>query len=359
VRPITEASEASAAARVPSPRLAVLLNVNAKRVTPSTIRAMRRAIGPEAVLVSRSLKEAEAHCTAVLDRKIELLAVGGGDGSVTHALNMLERLGRERGTEALPTIGVLKLGTGNALGYLTGAGHVLDDIRAWMRRGFGPTRSLGLAEDVDDGFRFPFASVGYDARVLNDYEELVVSTQHPLGRWVMRSVWGYVVAAFSRTIPTELAARPIRFKLRATGPASAIDARTDEERPLPEGSVLFDGLARSVTTGTSPFYGYGIRALPFARRRHDRFQVRVSTATPLQLVARFPALWRGTLRTELFRDFLVSGVEVELSEPLPFQMAGEASGFRQRFRWELSKSSFQLASGSRTPLRTGLLAPSR
>ena len=339
--------------------MAVLLNVNAKRVTGATIRAMQRAVGPEAVLVSRSLNEAEAHCASVLERRIELLAVGGGDGSVTHALNMLERLAKERGMEALPTIGVLKLGTGNALGYLTGAGHVLDDIKAWMRRGFGPTRRLGLVEDVGNGFRFPFASVGYDARVLNDYQDLVGSTQHPLGRWVMRSVWGYVVAAFSRTIPTELGAAPIRFKVRATGPASAIDARTEEERPLPEGAVLFDGPARSVTLGTSPFYGYGIRALPFARRRHDRFQVRVSTATPLQLLARFPALWRGSLRTELFRDFLVSGVEVELAEPLPFQMAGEAAGRRRHFHWEQSPSSFELASGSRAPIRTGLLSPSR
>ncbi|MEM6367883.1 MAG: diacylglycerol kinase family protein [Myxococcota bacterium] len=358
MRPITGSAEPSAVARVPSPRMAVLLNVNAKRVTGSLVRALQRTIGPEAVLVSHSLEEAEAHCASVLDRRIELLAVGGGDGSVTHALNLLERLSQEKGVP-IPTVGVLKLGTGNALGYLTGAGHVLDDIKAWMRRGFGPTRSLSLVEDMEEGFRFPFASVGYDARVLNDYEALVGSTRHPLGRVVMRSVWGYVVAAFTRTIPTELAARPIRFKVRATGGASAIDPRTDEERPLPDGSVLFDGMARSVTLGSSPFYGYGIPALPFARRRHDRFQVRVSTATPLQMVARFPALWRGTLRTELFQDFLVSGVEVELAEHLPFQMAGEAAGQRRHFHWELSKSTFQLASGSRAPLSTGLLARAR
>ncbi|MGF1509626.1 MAG: diacylglycerol/lipid kinase family protein [Myxococcota bacterium] len=326
--------------------MAILLNANAKRVTPTFIESMQRRFPKEDVFVTQDLKQAFEICQTVLDRGYEILAVGGGDGTATHAMNHLLRA--QRGAETLPKLAILRLGTGNALGCLTGAGEVREDLFHWNEGGEA-TERLSLIRD-DDGFLFPFASVGYDARVLNDYEELLGRAKQPLARFVMRSAGGYGVAALMRTIPTELSARPVRFKVKAVGPSSFLDPETDEEQPLESDAVLFEGIARAVSLGTTPFYGYGLRALPFALRRRDRFQVRVTTAPPARLLRQFGALWRGTLRSPEIRDFLVEGVHIETDQPQPVQMAGEAAGYRTCFGANLSDQAFELLRGSRKPL---------
>ncbi|NJK90062.1 MAG: hypothetical protein HC923_12200 [Myxococcales bacterium] len=119
-----------------------------------------------------------------------------------------------------------------------------------------------------------------------------------------------------------------------------------EEIPLPPGTVLFEGLARSVTAGTSPYYGYGLKALPDARRRADRFQLRVSTASAVYLLSHLPSLWKGTLRTPDFHDFLVEAVEIEADRPISTQLAGEAMGIRSKVLWTLSSNAVRLLPGA-------------
>jgi diacylglycerol kinase family enzyme len=108
---------------------------------------------------------------------------------------------------------------------------------------------------------------------------------------------------------------------------------------------LFEGTARSVAVGTSPFYGFGMKVLPYARRRSDRFHVRVSTTPISTLLSHLPSLWDGTLKTG-FVDFLVEGVHIESSEALPLQMAGDARGHTKEVELRLAERTFRFIEGT-------------
>ncbi len=332
--------------------MAVLLNANAKKVGPKVREAMAALVPAEDLFFSRTFEEGAAHARTILERRYDTLLVGGGDGSITGAINLLvqasERLSRGSARHALPDIGVLKLGTGNALAHLTGAGRPLDDVSRILSGERPAAQPLRLVEDVATGAVFPFASMGYDAQVLNDYVDLVAAQKSGLGRTMAKSLPGYFYALGTRTIPTEIKARRAHVRVVATGRASVLDPETQEEIPLQTGATLFEGTARAVLAGTSPFYGYGLKALPHALRRSDRFHLRVSAASIPFILARLPSLWNGTLKTPDIVDFLVEGVRVESSEALPLQTAGDARGHTQQMELRLSERVIRLVDGTGT-----------
>src|SRR5687768_1531718 len=108
-------------------------------------------------------------------------------------------------------------------------------------------------------------------------------------------------------------------------------------------------MARSISAATSPYYGFGMCVHPFARRRSDRFHIRVSTAPISYLLGHLPSLWKGTLRTPYITDFLVEGVTIESSIPMPLQMAGDARGHTDRVDLRLCDRAFRLLEGSGKP----------
>jgi diacylglycerol kinase family enzyme len=328
---------------------AILLNANAKLVGPSLRRRLVRLVGEENVYWCETLEQTRAHMLAVLEKRHPRLLVGGGDGTFAHAVTQLDLAAREvaaSGEEpAWPAIGVLRLGTGNALGHLARAGRIDLDVLRHVEQRHPFAARLPLIRDAATGLLFPFASLGYDAGVLNDYANATGSWTHPWARRVGRSMAGYAWTLATQTLPRELGAGPVDVRVRAVGAAARI-GDDDEEEPVPNDTVLFDGPARSVVGGTSPFYGYGIRALPFAQRRPDRLHLRISTATVTFLLGHLPQLWSGELRTPDFHDFLVEGVRVEAQAPIPLQWAGEAGGTHTELEWRLSGRSVDLLRGS-------------
>ncbi len=105
-------------------------------------------------------------------------------------------------------------------------------------------------------------------------------------------------------------------------------------------------MARAVAVGTSPFYGFGMKVLPFARRRSDRFHVRVSSTPISFLLSHLPSLWSGTLKSPGFVDFLVEGVRLESTESLPLQMAGDARGAAHSVELRLAERTFRFVEGT-------------
>ena len=246
----------------------------------------------------------------------------------------------------MPEISVLRLGTGNGLAYLSGAGKPIEDAMRLVSGERPSSQPLRLVEDRSAGVVTPFGSIGYDAQVLNDHVDLLNETKGPLRRALAKSLGGYFYALGTRTVRTELKRERTALKLSAIGRASIVDPETDEEIPLDPNAVLFEGTARSVSFGTSPFYGFGLRALPFARRRSDRFHVRVSMASVGFLLTHLPSLWKGTLRTPDFVDFLVEGASVQANRPLPCQMAGDAFGHRDGLELVLNSRVFRMVDGT-------------
>lgn len=320
---------------------AVLLNENAKRVDDRLLRTLKRRLPPEDIFLSRSLEEAEQHIKVILQRGYRTLMVGGGDGTFASTVRLLARQTADQPFR-VPDLAVLRLGTGNAIASLVGAGPALHDVD---RIASGATRrgpALRILEDPDRGDVFAFGSVGYDAQVLNDYVDVVEGTKSVIGRRVAKSLAGYVYAIATRTVFAEVERKPTRVRVVSAGPASVLDPETGEEIPLDPTATLFEGVARAALVGTTPYYGFGMKVLPHAERRQDRFHLRISTASIPYLLGHLPSIWRGDLRTERFVDFLVEDVRISLSQELPMQLSGDAAGRVQNLRVRLSRRRFPL-----------------
>lgn len=322
-------------------RVGVMLNARAKQVNSRVIRRLRQRVDETDLFVTHNLEEAESAVRALLRGGYDGIWLGGGDGTVTHGFNLLRKAQAEADFgRKLPPIGILALGTGNGLAHLVRSRHPERDLDASLFQKLETRVELPLVHV--EAFEAPFGSIGYDARVLNDYARLLAQGQG----WWAKSLAGYVAAVATRTIPAELGRPAPQFRVVARGQAAVVDRETKEERPLPANTTLYEGPARAVLFGTSPFYGYGLRALPQARRRADRFQVRVCTAPVLHLLQTLPQVWSGRTRSPHFHDFLVEGVTVECEGPEPTQVAGEAWGDRQRLELSLSSHRFPLMAPS-------------
>ena len=336
------------------PRVAVLLNANAKRVNQGVRDAFARLVPENDLFFSQSLTQGSHFAHQIIERRYDTVMLGGGDGTISAMLNLLLKAADAQSTadaaHLLPDIAVLRLGTGNGLGYLSGAGKPVQDAMRLLSGERPSTQTLRLIADADEGTVTPFGSLGYDAQMLNDHVDVVNQSRGPMSRALAKSLGGYFYALGTRTIRTELKAQRSGLRLTALGRASIVDPETDEEIPLDPHAVLFDGTARSVSFGTSPFYGFGLRALPFARRRSDRFHVRVSMASVAYLLTHLSSLWKGTLRTPDFVDFLVEGVRIETERPWPTQYAGDAMGHRDRVSLQLAPRTFSLVDGTGTKL---------
>src|SRR5439155_9102988 len=103
----------------------------------------------------------------------------------------------------VPRFGVLKLGTGNAVAGLAGASSrrvgVVEDILRARSGEVAGTQKLHLLSV--DGKRAPFAGLGIDAKVLNDYVDL----RRALGQGPLRFAGvgglGYFCSIAGKTIP--------------------------------------------------------------------------------------------------------------------------------------------------------------
>jgi diacylglycerol kinase family enzyme len=333
-------------------RTAVVLNANAKRVTAAVRRSFQEIVPAQDFYFSSSLDQADLIADTIIARRYDTVLAGGGDGTIVNIMNSLiaasDRASVGMYRPSLPDIGILRLGTGNGLAYATNAGRPLDDTRTVLA-GRGPrARPLQLMEDAETRTIFPFASVGYDAQLLNDYVQVCqLSGGNVVSEKLMKTVAGYFFALGTRTIPQQLLNTTPQLRVVAEGRCSRIDPDTDEEIPLDAGSTLFEGVARCVAMGTIPYYGYKMKVFPFADRRSDRFHLRVSTASISYVLSHLPAVWNGSLRSDKFMDFLVEGVHIESQEELPYQVGGDAAGYRKEVDIRLSERSFRVLDGDR------------
>ena len=161
-------------------------------------------------------------------------------------------------------------------------------------------RGLRLIE-CDDGTVTPFAGVGYDGEVLNDYVALKKAVKGPVGHYLVQTVWGYLGAMITRTVPRHM--KGPAHSLKVTTKTDAILMRAsehgDEEVVIPAGTVLWDGPAGFLSVGTIPFFGFGFTMFPFAGQRPRMMQLRVcATPIPKILANLFPGIWKGRFRDD-------------------------------------------------------------
>jgi diacylglycerol kinase family enzyme len=324
--------------------VAVILNRNAQRVSPDIIAGARGILGPGAVFVTSSRAEAREAAREIAARRFEVACTGGGDGTFIAAVNDLDACCGEE----MPMLMGLRLGSGNAIGEVCGAspptreGLAADIARAASGE---PPRPLSLLRV--DGRLTHSTGVGLDAKFNEDFRAIV---KNWLGRGVLAPLIhgapGLVLAAVMRSIPRLLREGPFNLRVINRGaPASLLGGSGhgggDADRPA--GAVLYDGQAVIACASTVATYGRGLRLFPFADSLTDRFQLRVSSVGPLDVLPNLSRIFSGTYRNpRRLSDFAVTAVRLELAAPAPWHVAGDLQGPTTEFDIELSPRKLQL-----------------
>lgn len=316
--------------------IAALLNGRAKRVTPKVARVLQEVLPDALVLVSHDLVEAREHAARIAAAKPDVVLSGGGDGAVVKLLNLL----RERGP--MPAVGILKLGTGNGWARASGAPDFFDLARKLpaMRREL-PTQTYDLVEV--DGQLCHFAGVGWDARILNDYSRNLgkrgsQALGSQLATWLNKSALGYLYSTARITVPEEIR------ELRAHGQPRVVLENLGETvweldrrgKPLlvldADGGgpprILYDGPLSVGAASSTPQWGYGFKAFPFARARPGHINLRIYDRPVLEAVRRAVSLWTGKFPLPGMTDFFVKRARMRFSRPMPFQIGGDPVGLR-------------------------------
>lgn len=307
--------------------LYILVNANAKRGGRRIAVQIARALPGATVKLTRSVQEVEGWLRAVLDAGTPIRAIlsAGGDGSAVTLLNALDRV-VPKGAP-FPAVGALPLGTGNAWAHALGARKLDTCIRALAKHdGPLPTRRCALFEC--DGVLTFFGGCGWDAQVLDDYRQQV--QQSPSSR-LAKSVWGYLTAMLTRTVPKALLHGRPQVLIENLGDEVYV---IDEGRRLKRlegarrGTILYDGMVSVAGAATCPEFGYGFRAYPFAERLFDLLNVRIYDQTAFRAVYDIPKLWRGQHPLRGMHDWFATEVRLTFSRAVPLQIGGEAVGSR-------------------------------
>ena len=196
-------------------RAVAIVNGNARGLR-GRLRTRLEAALPGGVRFTDSLDEARATIRAEIRRGVDLIVLGGGDGTVVMGLTLIGEACRGTARPE-PAIAILRLGSGNAIADTVGASDdVVDELGTARAR----RRDAGATVPLIDvlGVRAPFVGMGVDAQLLEDQAAIGrVVDRVPGGRRFIGGATRYALSVALRSVP--------RF---ATGDATARDR--DESR---------------------------------------------------------------------------------------------------------------------------------
>ncbi len=336
-------------------KVAVLLNANAKSVSEHLKRELENFVPPEDLYYSRCFDDARSIARSVLDKGYRTVLTGGGDGTFVGYVNCLFEEAQRPAVDAhrgafklaparawalrLPRFGVLKLGTGNALADFAGASArrvgVVEDILRTRSGEVSSARALHLL--THEGKRAPFAGLGIDAQLLNDY----VAMKDVIGAGPL----GYLCSIVGRTLPAVVLQRGVpRVEIvNLGGPAQQIgpDGRKIG-RDIAHGEVIYRGPCKIAAAGTVPNYGFGFQMFPHALRAPGRFQLRLTAISVPRMLANVRNLWRGGPAPAGILDFHCDKVRIRFDREMPLQVGGDAEGWRREILIEMAERPLEL-----------------
>ena len=354
---------AAGSVRAGAEKVAVLLNANARCVSESLKRELENFVPPEDLFYSRSFEDARGIARQVLDRGYRTVLTGGGDGTFVGYVNCLFEeavLPRAAATHGalrlaplpshavrLPRIGVLKLGTGNSLADFTGASArrigVVEDILRARSGEVSKSRPLHLLSH--EGKRAPFAGLGIDAAVLNDYVRLKESVKGGKLQFVGTGGLGYFCSVVGKTIPKYAMSRGVpNVEVIHLG-AAAQQIGPDGKplgREIEHGEILYKGPCKMAAAGTVPNYGFGFQIFPYATRAPGRFQLRLTAISVPTILANLRTLWRGGTPPGGVLDFHCEKALIRFDRDMPLQVGGDAEGYRREVVFEMSERPLDL-----------------
>jgi len=302
-----------------------IINGNARGLRGRT-RARLEKVAPGRVWFTDSLDAARELIRQQIGVGCDLVVLGGGDGTVVMGLTLIGEACRGTGRPE-PAIGVLRLGSGNAIADTVGAttDPVADLVALFGGR--ATWKQVPLVEVV--GVRAPFVGMGVDAMLLEDHESIGRAVDRvPGGRFVGGAA-RYALSVALRSMPRfATTTRPIATITNLGAPALEMTKHGPSGRSIPKHVVMWKGAVTLVAAATIPFFGFGLKMFAFASAKPGTFHLRCGDVGLFEIVRNTPAAFRGEYFSDNVRDFLCDRVQIDLDTKTAIEAGGELLGRR-------------------------------
>ncbi len=318
-------------------KVAVIINKNARRYTRWLVGDIARIVPRRHIWVTGSLADAYDAVSEIMEGSFDVIFTGGGDGTIVTTLSAIRNILGSGRALPVPPIGLLKLGTGNAWTYAVQAKSGLGQLAYVARGGDFSTADFSLIQ-VND-LLCPFAGLGWDAQILNDYYDLNKRQEGRLLSPFTKNLFGYFLAAATRTIPRFAGGRNLaEVEVTFTGEKLYRPDRDGINFPATDrsGAVVYHGPASFVAAGTIPFFGYGLRAFPFACRAPGTMHLRIVNLDPGAAVRHLHGFWKGTYFSSDIVDFLADRVSITCTSDQPIEVGGDPMGYARSVDFSIS-----------------------
>ncbi len=300
------------------------MNGNARRVDKS-VRAKLERVLPGRVRFTTSLEHARAVIREDVHRGLDLIVLAGGDGTIVMGLALLAEACRGGGRPE-PAIGILRLGSGNAIANTVGAGEDAARDLARLVRGDGTWRTIAMLDVL--GVRAPYVGLGIDAQLLEDHHAVgEVIDRMPGAKRFVGGAARYALSVALRSVPRfARSTRPSAVVRNLGAPAIEMSRTGPTGRQLAAGEVVWRGACTLIAGATIPFFGFGLKMFAFTNARRDRFHLRCGDAGLFEIVRNTPRAFRGEYFSDHVTDFLCDRVAIELDTAAPIEAGGELLG---------------------------------
>ncbi len=324
--------------RIDRKNIAIILNNNARNVNHDIKEQVEELIPRNNIFYTNSLEEADATIAKILNSHYTHIFTGGGDGTLVYFINKMKEIKKKaKIKKKLPAVGILRLGTGNAVAIYTNSGKkIADDLDTVLKGGAYKTDTVDFIK-IDDKY-FTFGGFGIDALILNDYD-MMKKIPNKILRYPFLGLKGYFFSGLAITLPKSFFLKSTIIEIYANDEdvyeASMVEGF--KKLKVKKGDLIYKGPFTVTAIGTTPFYGYGLKILPFANKKKGYFQMRIMDIPPLLMGYKVLKAWNGIYISDDIHDFLFKDVTVKFSKPAPLQIAGEAAGYKKEVRISLSK----------------------
>jgi len=314
------------------PDIAFFLNKNASKVSEKTLDKIIYHIPNANIYISKDKKEAEHQIKSIINKN-KFIFAGGGDGTLYNLINLIKKHSKKNLNES--NIGLLGLGTGNGLATEVCSDNFDYVINKIKNRELSKTKEYNLI-DVENSL-VHFSSLGLDAQILNDFIE--IKEEHPFLKKKNMGLLAYLTAYTTKTIHNKLLKK--HWKIQVINEDESIykisHSKGIELLPISKGELIYEGYSNLAGVGTASNYGFGFKVFPFAKALKNFMHLRIANINNLEMLAHPYSLWSGKYENENFmKDFLVKKVKISFSEPIPFQMGGDAKGYRNEILYSIS-----------------------
>ncbi|MDB4956730.1 MAG: dgkA [Myxococcales bacterium] len=308
-------------------RAVAIVNGNARRLGRRLRSELERAL-PGGVRFTGSLEEARTTIRAEIRRGVDMIVLGGGDGTVVMGLTLVAEACRGHGRPE-PAIGILRLGSGNAIADTVGATDDAAGDLGNLGRGAGTWRRVPMLEVL--GVRAPFVGMGVDALLLEDQQAVGrLVDRVPVARRLIGSTTRYALSVALRSLPRfATGTRPHAIVTNLGAPAIEMGRAGPTGREQPAGQQIWTGACTLVAGATIPFFGFGLKMFAFANTRTGKFHLRCGDAGLFEIMRNTPAAFRGEYFSDHVTDYLCERVAIELDQESAIEAGGELLGRRR------------------------------